>query len=158
MAVQRRNNRLKQTQGILNCYVGDIATSPYLVFGVESGNDELFKKVNNEYTSTSEDISKYNVIEMLDEFTTFNMKSNSKDVVLNLMFFDTLCKSRKFDKSFDAIYIPCDMMHCSNKILPKLLKVDGIAVFETIRNVVNSTKEQKKSILKKYFVYLRMEV
>ncbi|GIY70069.1 dynein assembly factor 3, axonemal [Caerostris darwini] len=144
MAVQRRNNRLKQTQGILNCYVGDIATSPYLVFGVESGNDELFKKVNNEYTSTSEDISKYNVIEMLDEFTTFNMKSNSKDVVLNLMFFDTLCKSRKFDKSFDAIYIPCDMMHCSNKILPKLLKVGGIAVFETIRNVVNSTKEQKE--------------
>ncbi|GFT71824.1 dynein assembly factor 3, axonemal [Nephila pilipes] len=140
LAVRQLDSRQRQTH---DSFVGDIATSPFLVFGVESGNTELFKKSNNEYISTSEDISKYNVIDMLDEFTTFNKKQSSKVVEIHFMFSDTLCKSRKFDKFFDAVYIPCDRMHCCNKFLPKVLKPNGIAVFETIRNVVNSTKEQK---------------
>ncbi|GBM38735.1 Dynein assembly factor 3, axonemal [Araneus ventricosus] len=144
MAVQRRDSRLRQTKGVLDCYVGDIATSPYLVYGVESENAELFKKANNEYLSTSEDISKYNIIDMLNEFTEFKKKQNSKMIEVHFMFFNTLCKSRKFGKYFDGIYVPCDMMHCSNTFLPKLLKNNGIVVFETIKNVVNSTKEHKE--------------
>ncbi|GFS46852.1 dynein assembly factor 3, axonemal [Trichonephila inaurata madagascariensis] len=143
MAVQQRDNRTRQTRDALDSFVGDIATSPFLVFGVESGNTELFKKANNEYVSTSADISKYNVIDMLDEFATFSKKQNSKAIEIHFLFFDTLCKSRKFDKFFDSVYISCDKMHCCNKFLPKVLKKNGIAVFETIRNVVNSTKEQK---------------
>ncbi|XP_055943953.1 dynein axonemal assembly factor 3-like [Argiope bruennichi] len=151
MAVQRRDSRLRQTKGVLDSYVGDIATSPFLVYGVEIENAEFFKKANNEYLSTSEDISKYNIIDMLDEFTTFRKKQNSKTVEVHFMFFNTLCKSRKFGKYFDGIYVPCDMMHCSNKVLPRLLKDDGIVVFETIKNVVNSTKEHKEKHMEGIF-------
>ncbi|KAG8192125.1 hypothetical protein JTE90_027772 [Oedothorax gibbosus] len=132
----------RHNKSLADAYVGDIATSPYLVFGVETGDNELLKKVNKEYVSTGEDISKFNVVDMLEEFAASSKSKNSLKVHFSL--FDTLCKNRKFTKFFDAIYVSCDMMHCANKVLPKFLKEGGgVVLFETIKNVVNSTKEHK---------------
>lgn len=142
MRVQLRESR--QNRNSADSFVGDIATSPYLVFGVETENPELVKKANNEFIFTGEDISKFNVVSMLEEYAVHRKKSNKKSVKVYLNFFDTLCKCRKFTKCFDVIYISCDMMHHANKLLPKFLKESGVVVFETIKNVVNSTKDQKE--------------
>ncbi|XP_071818838.1 dynein axonemal assembly factor 3-like isoform X2 [Apostichopus japonicus] len=48
-------------------YWGDIIGSPYLAFGIESENKDLFKKSNGVYTKTATDVSEFNVLSCLHE-------------------------------------------------------------------------------------------
>lgn len=122
-------------------HVGDISTSPYIAFGVECENEALFTKANNQFCHTSEDISKFNIIDFMTEFSA---SPTDKKVNVFPLFYATFCKMRKFKKFFDAIYITCDMTnYADNGSLINLLSKGGIVVFETMNNVVNSTKDRK---------------
>ncbi|XP_054711380.1 dynein axonemal assembly factor 3-like [Uloborus diversus] len=148
LCIRKFGNRNKFVKGdeISKSYFGDIATSPYLTFGVECSNKDFFKKVNNEYVQTSEDISKYNLLEMLSEFRSQSEGQNIKFNIY-LMFLDSLLKSLKIDSMFDIIYITCDSTGYGELLLPKFLRQNGVVIFESIENVVNSTKEQKQKHL-----------
>ncbi|XP_071801348.1 dynein axonemal assembly factor 3-like [Asterias amurensis] len=63
---------IKTTKGNLlqRGYWGDIISSPYLAFGIETEEASLMKKANDVYTKSSQDISEYNVLAMLHELTT----------------------------------------------------------------------------------------
>lgn len=129
-------------------FIGDITTSPYIAFGVESKNETMFQKVNNQYVHTSEDVSKCNVTDFMTEF----MSSKASDIEkkLNVYFFhySSFCKTKKFENFYDVVYITCDMTsYAENESVNKILNENGIVVFETVNNVVNSTKEQKKKHL-----------
>ncbi|TRY69636.1 hypothetical protein DNTS_032752, partial [Danionella cerebrum] len=43
-------------------YWGDIVSSPYLSFGIETEDEELLKKHNNQHTKTAQDISEANLL------------------------------------------------------------------------------------------------
>ncbi|XP_067664901.1 dynein axonemal assembly factor 3-like [Haliotis asinina] len=51
-------------------YWGDIIVSPYISLGIESEEQSLFKKYNNLYTKTAEDVSQFNMQAMLHELAT----------------------------------------------------------------------------------------
>ncbi|XP_038079414.1 dynein assembly factor 3, axonemal-like [Patiria miniata] len=51
-------------------YWGDIVSSPYLAFGIESEEASLTKKTNDKYTKSAQDISEHNILAMLHELTT----------------------------------------------------------------------------------------
>lgn len=50
----------------LRGYWGDIVSSPYLSFGIETENKELLKTQNNHYVKTAQDISEVNVLELFE--------------------------------------------------------------------------------------------
>ncbi|XP_035209300.1 dynein assembly factor 3, axonemal-like [Stegodyphus dumicola] len=137
------NKSLQSDLQFSSSFFGDITTSPYLVFGVESGNRDLFEKANNEYIYTSEDVSKFNVIDFMDEFSSLIKVYTSDNLRIHILSCDNICRSRKFENYFDGVYITCDKTNAAQKLLPLVLKPNGVVLFETIRNVVNSTKEQK---------------
>ncbi|XP_046331215.2 dynein axonemal assembly factor 3-like [Haliotis rufescens] len=51
-------------------YWGDIIVSPYISLGIESEEQSFFKKCNNLYTKTAEDVSQFNMQAMLHELAT----------------------------------------------------------------------------------------
>ncbi|XP_033102374.1 dynein assembly factor 3, axonemal-like [Anneissia japonica] len=50
-------------------YWGDIMCSPYLAYGIESENKELFKTANGTHTRTAADISEFNILSLLHELS-----------------------------------------------------------------------------------------
>lgn len=125
-------------------FYGDIDTSPYIAFGVECKNEEMLKKASMKYIHTSEDISKFNIADFINEFMTLKTSGMKNSLNVNFLFYSTFCKSQKYKKLFDAVYITCDMTnYANNGSVGSVLKENGIAIFETVNNVVNSTKDRK---------------
>lgn len=50
-------------------YWGDILVSPYITYGIECEEKRFFKKSNNMYTQTAQDVSEYNVLSLFYELT-----------------------------------------------------------------------------------------
>uniref|UniRef100_A0A673FQC9 Dynein assembly factor 3, axonemal-like n=2 Tax=Sinocyclocheilus rhinocerous TaxID=307959 RepID=A0A673FQC9_9TELE len=51
-------------------YWGDIVSSPYLSFGIETENKNLLKKQNNQHVKTAQDISEVNVLALFECLST----------------------------------------------------------------------------------------
>uniref|UniRef100_A0A8C2C3A0 Dynein axonemal assembly factor 3 n=1 Tax=Cyprinus carpio TaxID=7962 RepID=A0A8C2C3A0_CYPCA len=51
-------------------YWGDIVSSPYLSFGIETENKDLLKKQNNQHMKTAQDISEVNVLALFECLST----------------------------------------------------------------------------------------
>ncbi|XP_026114279.1 dynein assembly factor 3, axonemal [Carassius auratus] len=51
-------------------YWGDIVSSPYLSFGIETENKDLLKKQNNQHVKTAQDISEVNVLALFESLST----------------------------------------------------------------------------------------
>ncbi|XP_030851161.1 dynein assembly factor 3, axonemal [Strongylocentrotus purpuratus] len=64
-AIIRKGGERRAERG----YWGDIVCSPYLSYGIESEEESFFKKSNGIYTKTSQEVSVYNILSLLHEFT-----------------------------------------------------------------------------------------
>ncbi|XP_048010646.1 dynein axonemal assembly factor 3-like [Megalobrama amblycephala] len=51
-------------------YWGDIVSSPYLSFGIETENKDLLKTQNNQHVKTAQDISEVNVLALFERLST----------------------------------------------------------------------------------------
>ncbi|RXN22893.1 dynein assembly factor axonemal [Labeo rohita] len=51
-------------------YWGDIVSSPYLSFGIETENKDLLKKHNNQHVKTAQDISEVNILALFECLST----------------------------------------------------------------------------------------
>ncbi|XP_040288351.1 dynein assembly factor 3, axonemal [Bufo bufo] len=51
-------------------YWGDITTSPYIAYGIETEEKGLLKSANGVYTKTAQDLSQYNITSMFHELVT----------------------------------------------------------------------------------------
>ncbi|KAG8567995.1 hypothetical protein GDO81_013857 [Engystomops pustulosus] len=51
-------------------YWGDITTSPYIAYGIETEENSLLKTANGVYTKTAQDVSQYNLTSMFHELVT----------------------------------------------------------------------------------------
>ncbi|XP_043082250.1 dynein axonemal assembly factor 3-like [Puntigrus tetrazona] len=60
-------------------YWGDIVSSPYLSFGVETENKDLLKKQNNQHMKTAQDISQVNLQELFECLVTRGSSLLNKD-------------------------------------------------------------------------------
>ncbi|KAF4095608.1 dynein axonemal assembly factor 3 [Onychostoma macrolepis] len=60
-------------------YWGDIVSSPYLSFGIETENKNLLKKQNNQYMKMAQDISEVNVLALFECLSTRGSSLLNKD-------------------------------------------------------------------------------
>ncbi|KAM8927740.1 dynein axonemal assembly factor 3 [Pelodytes ibericus] len=51
-------------------YWGDIITSPYIAFGIETEEKRLLKTANNVYVQSAQEISQYNIVALFHELVT----------------------------------------------------------------------------------------
>ncbi|KAG1944344.1 dynein assembly factor 3, axonemal-like [Pimephales promelas] len=61
-------------------YWGDIVSSPYLSFGIETENKDLLKKHNNQHVKTAQDISEVNVLALFECLATRGSSLLNEDV------------------------------------------------------------------------------
>lgn len=61
-------------------YWGDIVSSPYLSFGIETENKDLLKKHNNQHAKTAQDISEVNVLALFECLATRGCSLLNEDV------------------------------------------------------------------------------
>ncbi|XP_072568766.1 dynein axonemal assembly factor 3 isoform X1 [Paramormyrops kingsleyae] len=61
-------------------YWGDIVSSPYLSFGIETDNKTLMKTQNGQHTKTAQDISYHNVQELLQSFSSRGLSSSHEEM------------------------------------------------------------------------------
>ncbi|XP_067291514.1 dynein axonemal assembly factor 3-like [Pseudorasbora parva] len=61
-------------------YWGDIVSSPYLSFGIETENKDLLKKQNNQHVKTAQDISEVNILALLECLATRGSASPNEDL------------------------------------------------------------------------------
>ncbi|XP_077101451.1 dynein axonemal assembly factor 3-like [Siphateles boraxobius] len=61
-------------------YWGDIVSSPYLSFGIETENKDLLKKQNNQHVKTAQDISEVNVLALFECLATRESSLLNEDV------------------------------------------------------------------------------
>ncbi|KAJ8026548.1 Dynein assembly factor 3, axonemal [Holothuria leucospilota] len=62
-------------------YWGDIICSPFLAFGIESQNQDLFKKSNGMHTKTAADVSEFNILSCLHELIRHESYKPAEQVV-----------------------------------------------------------------------------
>ncbi|XP_048870412.1 dynein axonemal assembly factor 3-like isoform X2 [Brienomyrus brachyistius] len=61
-------------------YWGDIVSSPYLSFGIETDNKTLMKTQNGQHTKTAQDISYHNVQELLRSLSSRGLSSSHEEM------------------------------------------------------------------------------
>ena len=144
-------------------YFGDIVTGPFISFGAESDNQDLFKKANNVYVNSSLDVTTYNLQQLLKNIPCHQTligldgdQSNSafkNDVSTfsikfvygrDLRFFQT---KEKFKGFFDLVLFASDAaQHLNESILP-ILKTSSYVIVENPKYIVDLKREQVSSIL-----------
>ena len=152
-------------------YFGDVVTGPFIAFGVESKNDDLFKKSNNTYNKASLDVTTYNLQQLLknleqhqdaatitevdeDQDESCNTVSNFlPNISIKFVYgkdVDYFTKKQKFNQIFDLIFIASDAAHLlDNSILP-ILKLKCSVVIESPKYVIELKKEQILSLLQTF--------
>ncbi|XP_077100200.1 dynein axonemal assembly factor 3-like [Siphateles boraxobius] len=70
----------KGDQVAVRGYWGDIVSSPYLSFGIETDNKDLLKKQNNQHVKTAQDISEVNVLALFECLATRESSLLNEDV------------------------------------------------------------------------------
>jgi len=139
-------------------YWGDIMNSPFIAYGVQSENKELFKMANNVHMKTSTDVSLYNITSYLYKITygrdykdeeevliqevneetgnefTNHVKSKFKCVPLPMNSVKTLHKKTKYQQHFDMVFFSNSMVHCLDNSISGLFR-DSSSVL-----VIESTK------------------
>eukprot|EP00045_Choanoeca_perplexa_P022146 m.8558 g.8558 ORF g.8558 m.8558 type:complete len:245 (+) comp9217_c0_seq1:104-838(+) len=156
-------------------YWGDILMSPYLSFGVETENEALYTKRNEQYVKTASDVSLYNVMAMMAEAesgTPFQAEvdldtpellkavtmEEPKGVglpldelisihVLPLGAPDDFKKKAKYKELFDLVYLSNSAAQHLEESLVHCLAADGRVVCETARHLHVLKEEQKQTFI-----------
>ncbi|KAI8811024.1 hypothetical protein BJ742DRAFT_851659 [Cladochytrium replicatum] len=154
----------REGMGVLKYgYFSDVVVGPYLAFGKESENRELFKKMNDHFTKCAQDVALYNVTvlihelhngtgyEDLDASQCDNLKNVSENVKVffhspSLLQSSAAPTVKAFGNKFDLVYVGNSMAHTIPE-LSKLLATpkDGtssVMCVETARFMIELNQEQ----------------
>ncbi|XP_068610836.1 dynein axonemal assembly factor 3-like [Brachionichthys hirsutus] len=160
-------------------YWGDIVSSPYLAFGIETDDKSLLKTQNGQHLNTAQDISISNVqasfqslsgrrrypatsqsnTEAEEPFQQTDRKSVTVDDLMDLngisvtfLPMDSLHKlpeKQKYSHLFDAIYFSAS---CVNQLGPKMKQVaapDAVLIVELAKYILDLSKEQEAAFAAK---------
>merc|ERR1712226_1189473 len=138
-------------------YFGDIVTGPFVSFGVETSNQDMFKKANNMYVNMSLDIATYNLQQLIGKLnlhkqiieTSENVSESEsfsdqylKNVSIKFVYGKDLhyfLSKGKFKQFFDTIFLASDAAQFLNESILTILKPKS--------EVIVLKKEQIASIL-----------
>ncbi|XP_057683098.1 dynein axonemal assembly factor 3-like isoform X2 [Corythoichthys intestinalis] len=152
-------------------YWGDIASSPYLAFGIETEDESLLKTRNGQHVKTAQDISFANVQELFqslsrkqecttqsdteDEHQPTNIEHNSvpvskltrlKGVSVNFLPLDSLEKMAEKGKYAHFFHIIHFSTSCAHHLGPKIRQIaapDAVLIVELAKYILDLNKEQE---------------
>ena len=144
-------------------YFGDIVTGPFISFGVESSNTDLFKKANNMFVHTSLDVASYNLQQLLEKLschrkiaeedacgTDFDCSENTENVSIKFVYGKDLkyfLSKEKFKQNFDLVFLASDSAQFLQESVLQILKPQSEVLVESPKFIVDLKKEQIASIL-----------
>ncbi|XP_028423263.1 dynein assembly factor 3, axonemal isoform X1 [Perca flavescens] len=160
-------------------YWGDIVSSPYLSFGIETDDKSLLKTQNGQHIKTAQDISFANVQELFQSLssrrgwpTTFQSdaepeepspEADGKSVSINDLMclngisvtflpMDSLNKlpeKQKYSHFFNIIYFSASCVHQFGPTTRQIAAPDAVIVVELAKYILDVNKEQEAGFAKK---------
>ncbi|KAF7661200.1 hypothetical protein LDENG_00267090 [Lucifuga dentata] len=156
-------------------YWGDIASSPYLSFGIETDDESLLKTQNGKHIKTAQDVSFANVQTLFQslscrrgclsvsqpdtEKTEAHHKSASINDLMHLsgisvtfLPMDSLCKlpeKQKFSQFFNTIYFSASSVHQLGATLRQIAAPEAVLVVELAKYLLDLNKEQEAGFASK---------
>ncbi|XP_071319687.1 dynein axonemal assembly factor 3-like [Trachinotus anak] len=160
-------------------YWGDIVSSPYLSFGIETDDKSLLKKQNGQHIKTAQDISFANVQALFQSLSSRrgcpstsepdtegeepSPQSDQKSVPINDLMrlngvsvtflpLDSLYKlpeKQKYSHFFDTIYFSASCVHQFGPMMRQIAAPDAVVVMELAKYILDLNKEQEAGFSKK---------
>ncbi|XP_054914102.1 dynein axonemal assembly factor 3-like isoform X2 [Poeciliopsis prolifica] len=145
-------------------YWGDIVSSPYLSFGIESDDKKLLKTQNGQHLNTAQEISFANLQELFRSLssrrrhlTTSQTDAEAEEEpTLNLMHLsgvsvtflplDSLQKlpqKQKYRHYFNSIYFSASCVHQLDPMMGQIAAPDAVLVVEMAKYILDLNKEQE---------------
>ncbi|XP_057170017.1 dynein axonemal assembly factor 3 isoform X3 [Ursus arctos] len=147
-------------------YWGDIATGPFVAFGIEADDDSLLRTSNGQPVKTAGEITQHNVTELFREVAAWGRRRNTqgnpeqvhqdKDggpepapapefftvYFLPLGSAQTLHHKSCYKERFQLLYVACGMVHLLSPDLGACVASGGRLVVELARYLVDLRQEQ----------------
>ncbi|XP_060950947.1 dynein axonemal assembly factor 3-like [Limanda limanda] len=160
-------------------YWGDIVSSPYLSFGIESDDESLLKRQNAKHIKTAQDISIANVQALFQSLSSRrgcpspsqadtegqepSTQIDQKSVPINDLMrlsglsvtflpLDSLHKlpeKKKYSHFFKTIYLSISCAHQLGPTMTQIAAPDAVVVMELAKYVLDLTKDQEAEFAKK---------
>ncbi|KAL3051372.1 hypothetical protein OYC64_001596 [Pagothenia borchgrevinki] len=159
-------------------YWGDIVSSPYLSFGIETDDKSMLKTQNGQHIKTAQDISFANVQELFHSLSSRRgcpptssqsdadqppPESERKSVTINdlmplsgisvtclpLDSLDKLPEKQKFSHFFDSIYFSVSCVHKLGPTVRQIAAPDAVLVVELAKYILDVNKEQEAGFTEK---------
>ncbi|XP_070783686.1 dynein axonemal assembly factor 3-like [Enoplosus armatus] len=158
-------------------YWGDIVSSPYLSFGIETDDKSLLKTQNGQHIKTAQDISIANVQALFQSLSSrrgcpttsqseaeaVSPQTDRKSVTLNDLMrlngisvtflpMDSLYKlpeKQKYSHFFNTIYFSASCMHQLGPPMRQIAAPDAVLVVELAKYILDLNKGQEAGFAKK---------
>ncbi|CAJ1080957.1 dynein assembly factor 3%2C axonemal-like [Xyrichtys novacula] len=160
-------------------YWGDIVSSPYLSFGIETDDKDLLKTQNGQHTKTAQDVSFANVSTLFQSLssrrghptfspsdaeaeepsTQSDQKSVSikdlmhlKGISVTFLPMDSLQKlpqKQKYSHFFNRIYFSASLVHQLGPTLRQIAAPDAVLVVELAKYILDLNKKQEAGFAEK---------
>ncbi|XP_035002711.2 dynein axonemal assembly factor 3 [Hippoglossus stenolepis] len=160
-------------------YWGDIVSSPYLSFGIETDDKSLLKRQNAQHTKTAQDISFANVQALFQSLSSRrgcpstsqsdtegqepSTEIDQKSVTINDLMrpsglsvtflpLDSLHKlpeKNKYSHFFNTIYLSTSCAHQLGPTMTQIAAPDAVVVMELAKYVLDLNKDQEAEFAKK---------
>ncbi|XP_061565351.1 dynein axonemal assembly factor 3-like [Cololabis saira] len=154
-------------------YWGDIASSPYLSFGIETDDESLLKTQNGQHVKTAQDISFANVQGLFQSLSSRRgcltvsqsgtetknpttqagqksarindlMQLNGVSVTfLSLDSLQKLPEKQKYSHYFHTIYLSASCVHQLDRTMRQIAAPDAVVVIELAKYILDLNKEQE---------------
>uniref|UniRef100_A0A2K6TP13 Dynein axonemal assembly factor 3 n=1 Tax=Saimiri boliviensis boliviensis TaxID=39432 RepID=A0A2K6TP13_SAIBB len=144
-------------------YWGDIATGPFVAFGIEADDESLLRTSNGQPVKTAGEITQHNVTEMLHEVATWGHNPEeqqhaegglepgtaaaptSESFTIHFLPLDsaqTLHHKSCYNGRFQLLYVACGMVHLLSPELGACVAPGGNLIVELARYLVDVRQEQ----------------
>ncbi|XP_059180536.1 dynein axonemal assembly factor 3-like [Centropristis striata] len=158
-------------------YWGDIVSSPYLSFGIETDDTSLLKTQNGQHIKTAQDISFANVQELFQSLSSRrgcpttsqseaeepSQETDPKSVTINELMhlngisvtflpMDSLHKlpeKQKYAHFFNTIYFSASCVHQLGPTMRQIAAPDAVLVVELAKYILDLNKDQEAGFAKK---------
>ncbi|XP_041671301.1 dynein assembly factor 3, axonemal-like [Cheilinus undulatus] len=154
-------------------YWGDVVSSPYLSFGIETDDQDLLKTQNGQHTKTAQDISFANITAMFQSLSsrrgcptssqsdseaeepstqtdrksvTINDLMHLKGISVTFLPLDSLQKlhqKQKYSHFFNVIYFSASCVHQLGPSVRQIAAPDAVLVVELAKYILDLNKEQE---------------
>ncbi|XP_044113563.1 dynein axonemal assembly factor 3 isoform X2 [Neovison vison] len=133
-------------------YWGDIATGPFVAFGIETDDDSLLRTSNGQPVKTAGEITQHNVTELFREVAAWRRprtaQGNPEQVLEDQDGSPERCSAQTlhhkscYKERFQLLYVACGMVHLLSPDLGATVAPGGRLVVELARYLVDLRQEQ----------------